>query len=657
MVVRVLMSSQPPPPPPPPMWAKPPSKSNSNKYGPSDIDYDNNSNNYNKYGQISTSATTSSNNFIQTSINSSGNLRVSASTSSAATAAMGGWNAPIRFNINNNSRKHKLDSIDYPPITKTSIYGPASESDSDSSESSYDRKSKKRRKKEQKKIKKEKKKLKKLKKKKKKVNKYGAVSSDDDDDDDDNDNDYNSDSSDGGKYGRTINNHSGSIQDRLNFGLSNSNNSNKKTNGMFEITAKDKGMLNSRAARFEKEQIALKDKGVKAGKLTSVAQLRARSSGSSSKRNIATDNNKTVGNNNDLSELSSEELHKLRIVGTCKTLEKDYFRLTQVPHPSTIRPAHIIQEALDSLMNKWNYVYKNANHDCSIASPSSPSASNESNTNMTNYEKTMKEKYIYYCSQFKALRQDLTVQNIRNELSVKVYEEHARVALICKDTNEYNQCQTQLKQLYAEGINGNEVEFLAYRILYNIYIQYYNSKYDGGSAGMTYLLQEIIKKPDMYNHHVIQHALRVREAVANNSYHHLSVLYNNTPNLGRILFNLMTWRYDALRSIVKCYKPNISADFVLRELGFNKSARGIKFLRASGIQFIQSDSNNSRSNNGNNDNNDNDTENSSSSSSSSSGSGSGSGKSPKSKEFKPTGLLIDCQNSVVEEIDAGNDLL
>jgi hypothetical protein len=81
------------------------------------------------------------------------------------------------------------------------------------------------------------------------------------------------------------------------------------------------------------------------------------------------------------------------------------------------------------------------------------------------------------------------IQWIKNEFTVDVYEKHARIALekvldlffslyflFCADPcfllvlqgdlAEYNQCQSQLRELYREGLPGHDTEFAAYRILY-----------------------------------------------------------------------------------------------------------------------------------------------------------------------------------------------
>ncbi len=46
------------------------------------------------------------------------------------------------------------------------------------------------------------------------------------------------------------------------------------------------------------------------------------------------------------------------------------------------------------------------------------------------------------------MRQDCTVQHIRNGLAARVYEAHARAALDYGDVAEYNQCQSQVAVLY-----------------------------------------------------------------------------------------------------------------------------------------------------------------------------------------------------------------
>ena len=65
-----------------------------------------------------------------------------------------------------------------------------------------------------------------------------------------------------------------------------------------------------------------------------------------------------------------------------------------------------------------------------------------------------------------------------------------------RDLNEYNQCQTQLKQLYStlkikkNTKFGSEMEFIAYRILYYVYLQG-NKKYQNGSSDLADIMASL----------------------------------------------------------------------------------------------------------------------------------------------------------------------
>jgi SAC3 family protein LENG8/THP3 len=197
------------------------------------------------------------------------------------------------------------------------------------------------------------------------------------------------------------------------------------------------------------------------------------------------------------------------VIGRCEDLEKNYFRLTSAPKPETVRPLPILLKTLELLKSKWK---KDAN-------------------------------YTYICDQFKSLRQDLTVQHIKNEFTVTVYEIHARIALEKGDLGEYNQCQTQLRALYGQNLGGHPMEFKAYRILYFMHTC--------NRTDMNDVLSELTltDKTDR----AVKHALEVRSALALGNYHRFFQLFLETPNMGAYLMDMFVARerLAALASICK----------------------------------------------------------------------------------------------------------
>lgn len=186
------------------------------------------------------------------------------------------------------------------------------------------------------------------------------------------------------------------------------------------------------------------------------------------------------------------------VVGTCQALEKPYFRLTAAPKADKVRPPYILRQTLELLKKKWK----------------------------------KDQNYTYICDQFKSARQDLTVQRIRDEFTVEVYEIHARIALEKGDLGEYNQCQTQLKALYKLGLKGKANEFQAYRILYFIHTAN-RTELNNALADLT-----AAEKKDT----AIKHALDVRSALALGNYHRFFQLYNETPNMGAYLMDMFVGR-------------------------------------------------------------------------------------------------------------------
>jgi hypothetical protein len=196
--------------------------------------------------------------------------------------------------------------------------------------------------------------------------------------------------------------------------------------------------------------------------------------------------------------MEEDEMSNAPVVGTNNALEKSYFRLTAPPKPETVRPLHVLEKTLAMLRQKWK----------------------------------SEKNYNYICNQFKSLRQDLTVQHIKNAFTVKVYEIHARISLEKGDLGEYNQCQTQLKALYAQGLEGKPAEFKAYRILYIVYTC--------NKSDMNDMLAELTLADK--SQPWIKHALDVRSALALGNYHKFFKLYLAAENMGSYLMDMFIER-------------------------------------------------------------------------------------------------------------------
>ncbi|TKY88923.1 hypothetical protein EX895_002164 [Sporisorium graminicola] len=226
------------------------------------------------------------------------------------------------------------------------------------------------------------------------------------------------------------------------------------------------------------------------------------------------------------------------VVGTSSKLEKSYLRLTSAPDPKTVRPLSTLVQTLELLKKKWR----------------------------------TENNYSYICDQFKSMRQDLTVQRIKNEFTVKVYEIHARIALEMGDLGEYNQCQSQLRGLYAYGIKGSAMEFLAYRILYLLHTK---NRRDV-NALMAELTEEDKAEP------AVEHALQVRAALVTGNYHSFFQLYTDAPNMNAYIMDhfVERERINALLIMSKCYRPSIALSFIAEELAFQDVTEANEFLAA-----------------------------------------------------------------------------
>jgi hypothetical protein len=144
---------------------------------------------------------------------------------------------------------------------------------------------------------------------------------------------------------------------------------------------------------------------------------------------------------------------------------------------------------------------------------------------------------------------------------VEVYETHARMDLEAGDLPEYNQCQTQLKALYGEGIEGCRNEFVAYSLLYILFNH-------GNSRDLLSAMARLTL--DGRSDEVVKHALVVWHALAMDNYTSFFRLYRRAPVLSPCLMDIHVekMRFEAVKCMTRSYRPTIPVASVARSLGF-----------------------------------------------------------------------------------------
>lgn len=241
------------------------------------------------------------------------------------------------------------------------------------------------------------------------------------------------------------------------------------------------------------------------------------------------------------------------VIGVMEEEEKDFLRLTVAPEPEDVRPERVLHRSYARVMEHWE----------------------------------QQRDYVYACNQFKSMRQDLTIQHIKNAFALKVYETHARISVEVGDLSEYNQCQTQIMQMYDmdASLKANYIEFLCYRILYFLCTQ---------NATEWNKLLMIIDNTTKAQEHVA-YCFRLRKAIELNDYYSFFKILERTepPFLcSHILKKVFPFvRNMGLKTILAAYKPTkVDVSFIQRSLGFSSGLECIIFLTSRGMQFCEDQS-------------------------------------------------------------------
>eukprot|EP00201_Polytomella_parva_P015056 CAMPEP_0175062534 /NCGR_PEP_ID=MMETSP0052_2-20121109/14221_1 /TAXON_ID=51329 ORGANISM="Polytomella parva, Strain SAG 63-3" /NCGR_SAMPLE_ID=MMETSP0052_2 /ASSEMBLY_ACC=CAM_ASM_000194 /LENGTH=424 /DNA_ID=CAMNT_0016328565 /DNA_START=20 /DNA_END=1294 /DNA_ORIENTATION=+ len=271
------------------------------------------------------------------------------------------------------------------------------------------------------------------------------------------------------------------------------------------------------------------------------------------------------------------------LIGTSTVLEKPYFRLTSKPRACDVRPPAVLTEALRHVKRLW----RDGHGD-----------------------------YIRVGDLLQAIRQDLTVQHVRDALAVSVYETHGRIAIEVGDWAELRRCHAVLKGLYREekeretekgkGVKketkGHPEEFEAYGLLlaqkeqftqYSIRIQQ-----AGGTdaplaallapGGSSSLVSEMRQLPiEVLGHPNVSHALAVCSSFRLGNWIRFVELYGAAPAMSAYLMDalLLAARAAAAAGLKRACRPApVPIALAARMMGFEETKHCELYLDELGMK-------------------------------------------------------------------------
>lgn len=294
---------------------------------------------------------------------------------------------------------------------------------------------------------------------------------------------------------------------------------------------------------------------------------------------IAFSSSETAKSFNGLSSSSSSSSSSPGLVGLNSNLEKPYLRLTTFADPNHVRPLPVLIKALAHIKNQY----------------------------------LLKEDFEWANDQLKSVRQDLTVQRIRNPFVLEVYETHARMLLEQGDLNEFNQCQTVIRALCGhvetgwDGVKSGTDEqgkgeqplrqrkecadeFGGYALLYSLVR---NSWLELNQTLQQQQEQQNERANNKQDYEGVQsssyqHALCVVRAVLEDDSVAFFRLYAVAPHMSAYLMDFLVSRVrkaSYLRAIAS-YRPNIGTEQFREWLRFDDLEQTRQFLKHQGAVFL-----------------------------------------------------------------------